>query len=257
MIITHADQERHLREAGRRLRAVLDSVVSLVEIGVSGSDLDARARDLIEKGGDTPSFLGYRPSDMARPFPASLCVSPDDAVVHGIPKNYPGIHDGIVLSLDCGLCHRGFFVDAATTVVVGTADKKATLLIEATKLALGRAIEIVSAGVRIGDVAAAISAVASEYGFSVPPNLGGHGVGAAQHEPPFIPNVGSPGTGDVLVEGQVLAIEPIFLEGHDPLVFLDSDKFTCRTVSGLRSAHFEHTIIVTKGRPVLVTGPMW
>ena len=186
-----------------------------------------------------------------------LCVSVNDEVVHGIPKQETVFQEGDVVSVDCGLQHEGVFVDAACTVIVGNGDEQARALLEANKKALRYALVFARAGATTGDIGSAVESVAGEYGFVTPPELGGHGVGGAQHEDPFIPNIGDPGSGDMLQEGQVLAIEPIFFEGDNPHTAVSNDGFTYKTVSGKRSSHFEHTVLLTKGAPVLVTGEMW
>lgn len=194
---------------------------------------------------------------MPKKYPATLCVSINDEVVHGIPEKEKYIKEGDIVSIDCGLQHKGFFVDAACTVVAGTGDTKAKELIEATKKALRYALVFARAGAKTGDVGSAVETVANEYGFITPPELGGHGVGAAQHEDPFIPNMGDPGTGETLKNGQVVSIEPIFFEGTDPRVAVANDGFTYKTTDSSRAAHFEHTIIINEDAPTIVTGLMW
>lgn len=258
MIITSESRREVLLEAGRRLRKVLDAVLAHVAVGVDAVFLDTFAHDMIVDGGDTPTFLGYRPLGSMKEYPATLCVSVNDEVVHGVPKTETVFQEGDIVSVDCGLQHGGMFVDSACTVIVGEGDTEARALLEANKKALRYALVFARVGATTGDVGSAIETVAEEYGFATPPELGGHGVGGAQHEAPFIPNIGDPGTGDRFQEGQVLAIEPILFEGKNPhVVVSEDDGFTYKTVSGERSSHFEHTVLVTKGAPVLVTGEMW
>jgi len=255
--VTDDTQREALFAAGKRLRAVLDAVLARVAVGVLVKSLDALAHTLIIDGGDTPSFLGYQPLGMAKQYPATLCVSLNDAVVHGVPQEGVALQEGDVLSVDCGLVHKGVFVDAACTVIVGEGDDQARALLEANRKALRYALVFARAGATTGDIGNAVETVAQEYGFVAPPELGGHGVGNAQHEEPFLPNLGDPGGGETLQEGQVLAIEPIFFEGEDSQIVTADDGFTYRTMSGKRSSHFEHTVLVTEETPVLVTGPMW
>ena len=257
MIVTDESQREVLLEAGKRLRTVLDAVLARVAVGVDAMSLDSLAHRMIVDGGDVPTFLGYRPHGMAEKYPATLCVSVNDEVVHGVPKQETVFQEGDVVSVDCGLRHDGVFVDAACTVVVGEGDKKAKALLEANRKALRYALVFARAGATTGDIGSAVETVAKEYGFATPPELGGHGVGGAQHEDPFIPNIGDPGSGDLLQAGQVLAIEPIFFEGENPQVAVSDDGFTYKTASGERSSHFEHTVLLTDGAPVLVTGLMW
>ena len=257
MIINDESQRETLLAAGKRLREVLDAVLAQTVVGANAKSLDELAHTMITEGGDTPAFLGYQPMGMTEKYPATLCVSVNDAVVHGIPQEAVVLQEGDVVSVDCGLEHNGVFVDAACTVIVGKGDDKAKALLEANKKALRYALVFARAGATIGDIGSAIETVAEEYDFAVPLELGGHGVGNAPHEEPFIPNIGDPGGGDTLQKGLVLAIEPIFFEGESPHITTADDGFTYKTASGERSSHFEHTILITEGAPVIVTGPMW
>lgn len=257
MIIKSNTQKEKLLEAGKRLRFVLDTVIEKIKPGVTTQALDSDAHALIEKSGDIPAFLGFKPMGAPEKFPATLCTSVNDEIVHGIPNETTVLKEGDIVSVDCGLNHDGFFVDAACTVIVGEGDASAKQLVEATRKALKYALVFVRAGARIGDIGHAVETVANEHELSVPPDLGGHGIGASQHEDPFIPNIGDPDTGAVLEKGLVIAVEPIFTEGEDPRVKLASDKFTYKTADGSRSAHFEHTVIVTQEAPIVVTGSMW
>ena len=261
MIITDDAQRQTLLEAGKRLRAVLDAVIGRVVAGVRATELDAFAHATIVEQGDTPTFLGYKPPGMKKKFPATLCVSVNDEVVHGIPKEETVFAAGDVVSVDCGLIHKGLFVDSACTVIVegGDKDKEADAmrLLDANRKALRYALVFARAGATTGDIGSAIETVADEYTFATPPELGGHGIGEAQHEDPFIPNIGNPDGGEKLKKGQVVAIEPILFEGSDPRIKLADDGFTYKTTDGSRSAHFEHTVIITDTAPTIATGPMW
>ena len=259
MIITNNNDRKELHLAGKQLRAVLDAVAEKLIPGADVKELDTFAHDYINKSGYTPSFLNYTPGGMTHAFPATLCVSINDQLVHGIPGGREStLKEGDIVTIDCGLMKDGkYFVDAAKTVIVGDTDEVGKKLVEAARQALQSALVQARAGNTVGDIGYVIESVAREEKFSIPPELGGHGVGAAVHEEPFIPNLGDPGTGDKLVEGQVVAIEPILIEGDDPRIELDVDNFAYKTVDGSRAAHFEHTIIITKGAPEVVTGPMW
>ncbi len=257
MIIADEKQKDILIESGKRLRTVLDAVRERIQPGVSTAELDALAYTLITERGDKPAFLNYRPAGAPAGFPATLCVSLNDEIVHGVPNAETIIQDGDIVSVDCGLQHRGIFVDAAYTVVVGIADSVAQALTEATRKALKFATVVIRAGATTGDIGSAVETVAKEYGYTVPPELGGHGVGHAQHEDPFIPNIGDVGRGTPLRENEVIAVEPIFLEGDDPRIQQGDDGFVYRSTDRSRSAHFEHTLLVTKEAPIIVTGPMW
>lgn len=241
-----------LREGGRRLAEILQKVAAEVWPGVSARALNSLAEKLITEGGDTPSFLHYSPSGAKRAFPAALCVSVNDEVVHGIPNETEKIlKEGDIVSLDAGLKHKGLFTDCAITVGVGKIDTRAKKLLETTKKALAVGIKAVRAGATTGDVGFAIESFINPFGFGIVRELAGHGVGYAVHEAPFVPNFGKKGEGVVLKTGMVLAIEPMLNEGG-AAIKLDSDGYTYRTKDGSRSAHFEHTIVVTdKGAEIL------
>ena len=257
MIITSDAQQKTLLTAGKRLREVLDTTAKKIVPGVATKELDDIAHSLITRNGDTPTFLGYKPTGMKKEYPATLCVSVNNEVVHGVPKKDVFIKEGDVVTIDCGLKHEEFFVDAACTVLVGDGDERAKKLLEATKKALRYALVFTRAGAKTGDIGSAVETVANEYEFTTPPELGGHGVGAAQHEDPFIPNMGDPGTGETLQKGQVVSIEPILFEGTDPRIAVANDGFTYITADGSRAAHFEHTVIITESAPIIVTGSIW
>ncbi len=246
--IIKAQEIRTLREGGRRLANILAKGSAEVRPGVSSKMLNALAETLIRAGGDTPSFLGYAPSGAKRPFPAALCVSVNDEVVHGIPNETEKIlKDGDIVTLDAGLIHGGLFTDSAVTVGVGKIDEEAQKLLEITKQALVVGIKAVRAGATTGDVGFAIEqfvkSAAADYG--IVRELAGHGVGYAVHEEPFVPNFGKKGEGAVLKAGMVIAIEPMLNEGSAG-VKLGSDGYTYVTKDGSRSAHFEHTVVITE-----------
>ncbi len=254
MALFKQEEERAiLREAGRRLAVVLDAVSALVAPGVSTALLDEEAERLIRAGGDRPAFLGYTPSGAKRPFPATLCVSVNDEIVHGISNENPQtLHEGDIVGLDIGLVHRGIFVDMARTVGVGSIDKDASKLIKATEAALRAGIAAARPGGKIGDISAAVEKVGRESGFGIVRELGGHGVGHAVHEAPYIPNVGERGTGATLSPGMAICIEPMLNEGSR-FIKLAADGYTYKTKDGKRSAHFEHTILITESGNEVVT----
>jgi methionyl aminopeptidase len=242
-----------LKEAGKRLGEVLEAVAAIVAPGVSTQTLENEAMRLITEGGDVPAFLDYIPEGANRPYPAALCVSVNDEVVHGIPNESPRtLKEGDIVALDLGLVHEGFVVDSALTVPVGKTDKESYDLMNATQASLEAAIAVARPGNRIGDISHATETAFKDTGFSIVKVLGGHGVGEAVHEEPYIANAGHPGTGPEIVEGMVLALEPIANAGKAGVV-LAPDGYTYRTKDGSRSAHFEHTIIVTDGEPLVIT----
>lgn len=240
-----------LREAGKRLAAVLDACAKMVAPGVAPRELDLYAEKLIREGGDTPAFKNYKPSGARIAFPATLCVSVNNAIVHGIPTQSP-LQEGDIVGLDLGLVHEGMYVDAAVTVGVGQIDDAAKRLIACTQEALAAGIAQARAGNKTGDIGAAVEAVVGRYGYGTVRELSGHGVGYAVHEEPFVPNYGKPGTGAPFKAGMVIAIEPMVNEGGDEIILAD-DKFTYATKDGSRSAHFEHTVIITDGEPEVIT----
>lgn len=235
-----------LREGGKRLAYILAQVSAEVRPGVSSRVLNDLAEKLMREGGDTPAFLGYSPTGAKRPFPAALCVSVNDEVVHGIPNEEEKIlKEGDTVTLDAGLIHQGLFTDSAITVGVGKIDGRAQKLLETTQKALTVGIKAVRAGATTGDIGFAIETFVKPFGYGIVRELAGHGVGYAVHEEPFVPNFGKKGEGTVLKAGMVIAIEPMLNEGGAG-VKLAKDGYTYRTKDGSRSAHFEHTVVVTE-----------
>ncbi len=253
MIITNEGERADLIEAGKRLATVLEALCAKVAPGVTTGELDDLAETLIRKGGDECSFLGYTPEGALRPYPATLCVSINDEVVHGIPnESIKTLKEGDIVGLDLGLTHNGIIVDAAITVPVGNINEESRKLLDVTETALTAGIKAAVPGNRVGDIGHAIAGVIENAGFKVVRELGGHGVGEHVHEEPFISNFGHPGTGPELVEGMVLALEPISAAGK-AAVMLASDGYTYRTKDGSRSAHFEHTILIEKAGARIIT----
>lgn len=242
-----------LREGGRRHGAILRELVKMVAPGVHARDLENRTRELIAQGGDTAAFLNYTPSGADRPFPAALCLSINDEVVHGIPNEEDKVlMEGDIVTLDLGLVHKGLITDAAVTVPVGAISADRALLLAKTKEALLAGIKAAKGGKKVGDISSAIERVGVSTGFGIVEELAGHGVGYHVHEDPFVPNYGEAGKGPLLKPGMVIAIEPIFNLG-DRHVELDADGYTYKTVDGSPSAHFEHTVLITKGDPEILT----
>ncbi|MCR4276032.1 MAG: type I methionyl aminopeptidase [Candidatus Parcubacteria bacterium] len=253
MTIQTEKEREDLIEGGKRLAAVLSALGAKVAPGVTTEELDDLAEQLIRAGGDEPCFLGYTPEGAHRPYPATLCVSINDEVVHGIPnESVRKLKEGDIVGLDLGLRHNGVIVDAAITVPVGQVDDETTKLLRATEAALARGIAAALPGNHVGDISQAIQKEIEGAGFSVVKELGGHGVGEHVHEEPFIPNYGRTGQGELLTEGMVLALEPISTAGKASVV-LAPDGYTFRTKDGSRSAHFEHTILLEKGGARIVT----
>lgn len=242
-----------LKEGGKRLGEILRTLAAMIRPGLRTSELEEGARRLIEEGSDKPAFLGYQPQGAKRPFPAALCVSINDEIVHGIP-NEPEkiIKEGDIVSLDFGITHRGLITDAAVTVPAGVIDNESKKLIEVTRKSLEAGIKVAKPGNTIGDIGAAISKVVWDSGFSLALGLVGHGVGYKVHEDPMVPNFGIAGSGEKLVPGLVIAIEPMVNVGK-PQTRILSDGYTIKTRDGSRSAHFEHSIAITEEGNIVLT----
>ena len=241
-----------LRESGKRLATVLQALKNAVKPGVSTKDLDILAEKLIRQGGDEPSFLNYTPYGAKTAFPASLCVSLNDEIVHGIPSAACIIRDGDVVSIDLGLTHQGMITDAALSVSVGKVRAEVAQLLTETERALYEGIKAIHAGGHIGDIGVAVERVAEEHHYGIVRELGGHGVGHKVHEEPYIPNYGKKGVGPVLKLGMVLALEPMFMLGGDAIRLMP-DGYTIVTKDGSTAAHFEHTIVITQHGAEILT----
>ena len=253
MIIKTAEERANLIEGGKRLAAVLAALHAKVAPGVTTEELDDLAEAMIRDGGDEPCFLGYTPDGAGRAYPATLCVSINDEVVHGIPnESVKTLREGDIVGLDLGLRHNSIIVDAAITVPVGNINEETKRLLRATEAALAAGIAAATPHNHVGDISAAIQKEIENAGFSVVKELGGHGVGDLVHEDPFIPNFGKAGRGGLLEEGMVLALEPISSAGKAAVVLMP-DGYTFRTKDGSRSAHFEHTILLEKDGARIVT----
>jgi methionyl aminopeptidase len=246
-IIIKSDKEiAIMRQAGRTVAIVLEILKSQVRPGIKTEELDVIAASELEKLGAIPSFKGYRG------YPANLCVSVNDEIVHGIPGKRI-IQDGDIVSLDLGAIFDGFQGDAAITVGVGNISPQAKRLMETTEGALYAGINVAHAGVRLGDISAAIQDYVESRGYSVVREYTGHGIGRNMHEDPQIPNFGLRGQGTVLKKGMAFALEPMVNIG-DWRTRVDDNHWTVLTIDGSLSAHFEHTIAITKdGFEVLTT----
>lgn len=234
-----------LRKSGHILAAVLNMVASRAKAGVTAYELDQLAEAEIKKAGAIPSFKNYsaRPGDPK--FPASLCVSINDEVVHGIPTKDKILKDGDIVGLDLGLIYQGLYTDAAITVGVGKIDSTSAKLIAAATECLANAIKEIVPGKFTGDIGFATESTAKKYGFQVVRELVGHGVGKGVHEEPEVPGFGRRGTGTKLVEGMVIAVEPMVNAGGWKIVFAE-DNWTIKTADNSRSAHMEHTVLITQ-----------
>lgn len=235
-----------LREGGKILAEILRKLTDKVKVGVSTQSLEDEARRLISQAGASPAFLGYKG------FSSALCASLNEEIVHAPAGKDRELKDGDILSLDLGIKYKGLFTDAAVTMPVGQISAEAQKLIRATREALAQGIAQVRPGNTIGDIASAIEQVGKRYGLGVIRELVGHGVGHDVHEAPEIPNYGKPGTLQKLQAGMVLAIEPMLALGDWRIKTLP-DKWTIATRDGSLSAHFEHTVAVTKSGYLVLT----
>jgi methionyl aminopeptidase len=221
---------------------------------VSLWELDEVARTVLAEAGASSPFLGYRPSFAPTPFPAVICTSVNDAIVHGIPTHYR-LNDGDLVSIDCGAELDGWTGDAAISFTVGTPRPADLELINATQQALDAGIAAAVPGKRIGDISSAIGAVAEAGRYGMPTDFGGHGIGRRMHEDPPVPNRGRPGRGFPLRHGLALAIEPMLMAGGRDGYRTGSDGWTLHTTDGSRAAHIEHTIAITEAGPRILTLP--
>jgi methionyl aminopeptidase len=240
-----AELER-MRDAGRLVGEVLTELAAHVKPGVTTADLDALAEKRIAHAGATPAFKGYHG------YPATICASINEEVIHGIPSGRRVLNEGDIISIDVGASLGGYFGDSAVTLPVGPVSEDAATLLRVTEEALFKAIERVRVGGRISDIGHAVQQHVEAYGFSVVREFVGHGIGQRMHEEPQVPNYGDPGRGPRLAEGMVLAIEPMVNAGK-PAVKVLGDGWTAITRDGSLSAHFEHTVAVTADGPWILT----
>jgi methionyl aminopeptidase len=238
IVCRSASEIDRLRAATQFVSQVLTELEASVAPGVTTAELDRLAERLVRDGGAVPAFTGYRG------FPATLCASVNEEVVHGIPSPARALKDGDIVSLDMGVKLNGFFGDSAVTVPVGRIPETVTRLLRVTREALDRAIEQVRAGGRLSNIGHAVQAWVERHGFAIVREFVGHGIGEALHEEPQIPNYGTPGRGPKLAPGMVLAIEPMVAMGRAETRVL-SDGWTAVTRDGSLAAHFEHTVVVT------------
>lgn len=244
------EQLKIMAEAGKILSSVVQKVAAAADIGVSLMQLDRMAEKLIRDSGAEPAFLGYRPHGAAKPYPATVCASINDIVVHGLPTAYK-LRDGDILKLDFGVKLNGYYSDAAVTVPIGEISADAKKLVDTTKKALILGIRAAKPGNHLGDIGAAIQKYVTSKGFKPVEGLTGHGIGTALHEDPSVFNEGRAGTGLELRPGMTLAIEPMVSAGGASVVQLPDDSYA--TEDGSISAHFEHTIAITENGPIILT----
>jgi methionyl aminopeptidase len=239
-------------EAGQVVARALTAAQKAADVGVSLLELDEVAHGVLREAGATSPFLGYRPSFAPTPFPAVLCVSVNDAIVHGVPNRYR-LRDGDLVSIDFGAELGGWVGDSALSFVVGTPQAADLRLIETAERALAAGIEAAVVGNRIGDIAHAIGTICRGAGYGIPDGFGGHGIGRRMHEDPGVPNEGRPGRGMRLRHGMVLAIEPMVVAGGTDDFHAAPDGWTLKTNDGSHAAHAEHTVAITDSGPRILT----
>jgi methionyl aminopeptidase len=240
-----ADEIRTMRRAGRVVAEMHDRIRGALRPGVTTLQLDALGRDVLERRGARSNFLGYHG------YPAVICASPNEVVVHGIPDGRM-LEEGDIISVDCGAIVDGYHGDAAFTAGIGAIDAEAQRLVDVTRAALDAGIAELVAGARLGDLGAAVQATVEAGGFSVVRDYVGHGIGTAMHEPPDVPNFGRRGKGKRVAAGDVFAVEPMVSAGGQDTMVLD-DGWTVVTLDGSWAAHWEHTVAVTADGPEVLT----
>lgn len=240
-----------MRVTGAFIAELLDDLARRAKPGVNLLDLEHRARQLIADRGAESCYWDYSPSFGRGPFRNVICLSVNDAVLHGLPHDYV-LRDGDLLTMDIAVLIDGWAADSARSVIAGIPRAEDARLVEATERALAAGIDAALPGNRLGDISAAINAVATDYGYPVNDEFGGHGIGRTMHEDPHIPNVGRAGRGLRLKPGLTLALEPWFAQGTDKIIY-DDDGWTIRSADGSRTAHSEHTVAITDGPALVLT----
>jgi methionyl aminopeptidase len=239
------EEIERIRESSLLVARTLAEVAKIIGPGVTSLELDRRAEEFIRDNGGIPAFKGYNG------FPASLCISPNSQVVHGIPNAEP-IKEGDIISVDCGVLKNGFYGDSAYTFAIGEVDSRVQRLLKVTKESLYKGIEVATEGHRLQDISYEIQTYCEAHGFSVVRELVGHGIGKKLHEAPEVPNFGKRGSGPKLQLGLVIAIEPMINMGKRNVLH-GKDGWTITTQDGLPSAHFEHTIAIGKGKAEILS----
>jgi len=245
IVLKSPEEIEKMAKAGSIVGEVLDSIKDMIKAGITTREIELFADERIKALGGKSAFKGYRG------YPGSICTSVNEEVVHGIPSSHR-LKDGDIVSVDLGVYYDGFFGDAAVTLPVGKIDNETATLLRITEEALSLGIENATEGKRVSDISYAIQSHAEKNGFSVVRSFVGHGIGRELHEEPQIPNYGTPGKGPRLKEGMTLAIEPMVNSGTYEVKIL-RDGWTAVTTDGKKSAHFEHTVLVTSGRPKILT----
>lgn len=249
-VVKSQSEIQKIAAAGKILGYTLRSLRAAVKEGVTPLELDALARQLIEDSGGEPAFLNYQPGGATRPYPATICSSVNDVVVHGVPNNKP-LKNGDVVSIDCGVRYQGYNADAAFTVIIGKSKPEVRELVSITEEALYRGIRAAKPNATLGDIGYAIERHIARRGFAIMEGLTGHGIGKKLHEDPYVPNEGKKGEGMKLRAGMVFAIEPMASLGSSKIVQLADESYGTKDRS--IAAHFEHTIVITETGAKILT----
>ena len=241
-----------MRHAGAILAELLTNLTEIIKPGITTADIDRYAEDFIRKNGATPSEKGYVVPGIPEPYPASVCTSVNDEVVHGIPNDSRVLRDGDIVSVDVMACYQGLHADACRTYAVGTLSPQRQALLDVTQESLERAIAQVKAGATLGDIGHAVESFVKPKGYGIVRDYAGHGIGRHPHEAPTVLNCGAPGTGVTLLKGMTIAIEPMITAGGEALVDGD-DGWLVVTADGSDAAHFEKTVLVTSDGAEILT----
>jgi len=249
-IKSHKEIE-YMRESGRIVALALDEIEKAIKPGITTRELDKIATDVLKQNGAIPSFKGQEGFEGSKPYPATICASVNNQVIHGIPGSYP-LKEGDIISIDMGALKNGYHGDAARTFGVGKISEEAQKLIDVTRGSFFEGLKFAKHGNRVSDISHAVQTYAESNGFSVVREFVGHGIGSELHEDPQVPNYGKPGRGPRLTKGMVIAVEPMINQGGYDIEIL-KDGWTVVTVDGSLSAHYENTILITDGEPALLT----
>ncbi len=252
MILIKSPKEiEYMRESGRIVALALAEMEKAVRPGITTYELDKIATDVLKHEGAIPSFKGQEGFEGSKPYPATICASVNNQIIHGIPDNY-ALKEGDIISIDMGALKNGYHGDAARTFPVGHISEEAQKLIDVTKQSFFEGMKFAKQGNRVSDISHAVQTYAESFGFSVVREFVGHGVGTELHEDPQVPNYGKPGRGPRLAKGMVIAVEPMINEGGYDIDIL-KNGWTVVTADGSLSAHYENTIVITDGEPELLT----
>jgi len=241
----------YMRESGRIVALALEEIEKAIKPGITTYELDKIATDVLKKNGAIPSFKGQEGFEGSKPYPATICASVNNQVIHGIPGNY-ALKEGDIISIDMGALKNGYHGDAARTFGVGEISEEAQKLIDATKGSFFEGLKYAKHGNRVSDISHAVQTYAESFGFSVVREFVGHGIGSELHEDPQVPNYGKAGRGPRLSKGMVIAVEPMINQGGYDIEIL-KDGWTVVTQDGSLSAHYENTVLITDGEPEFLT----